>query len=123
MNEHSFNVTISAQINKSDIEDDSELSCLVRIPNTEYERRESVTYDGMINCCYLTHNSEIFISLILLKMSFVWHHFFLISKKCSVFLRFLLKTLKHMSINAQYTTSVTHNHRENCKYYTYKNMF
>lgn len=55
MNEHSFNVTISAQINKSDIEDDSELSCLVRIPNTEYERRESVTYDGMINCCYLTH--------------------------------------------------------------------
>jgi hypothetical protein len=43
--EHNYNVTISAQINKSDISDDSELSCLVQIPNTEYERKEAITYD------------------------------------------------------------------------------
>lgn len=59
--ENSYNVTLSAQINKSDIEDDSELSCLVRIPNTEYERREAITYDGMINLWCLTHISNFYL--------------------------------------------------------------
>lgn len=45
--ENLFNVTLTARINKSEIEDESEVACVVKIPDTEYEKKESITYDGM----------------------------------------------------------------------------
>lgn len=39
------NLTVSAQISKDDIEDDAEVSCVVRIPEIDYERKTTITYD------------------------------------------------------------------------------
>ena len=44
-----YNITLTAEISKDDIEDESEVTCLVKIPNTEYETKDTVTYDGMKN--------------------------------------------------------------------------
>ncbi|KAG5682058.1 hypothetical protein PVAND_011443 [Polypedilum vanderplanki] len=39
------NISVSAQINKEEIEDDEEVTCLVRIPTIDYEKKASVHYD------------------------------------------------------------------------------
>lgn len=43
------NVTLTAEISKDDVYDESDVTCLVQIPNTEYETHDKVTYDGMNN--------------------------------------------------------------------------
>lgn len=41
-----YNVEISAQLKRAQIDDDSNVACLVRIPDANYARKESITYDG-----------------------------------------------------------------------------
>lgn len=41
-----YNVEISAQLKRAQIDDDSNVACLVRIPDANYSRKESITYDG-----------------------------------------------------------------------------
>jgi hypothetical protein len=48
------NVTVVATINKSDIDDDAEVACVVRLPEIDYERKTTVTYDGKFCCELLT---------------------------------------------------------------------
>lgn len=56
----SYNITLTTEVPKADIEDESEVTCLVQIPNTEYEASHTVTYDGMKNYFLLinAHNSK-----------------------------------------------------------------
>lgn len=47
ISDSSYNITLRTEIPKDDIDDESEVTCLVQIPNTEYEAKDTVTYDGM----------------------------------------------------------------------------
>ncbi|CAG9803828.1 unnamed protein product [Chironomus riparius] len=40
-----YNVTITAQVSKNDIRDESLVTCLMKINDTDYERKESIIYD------------------------------------------------------------------------------
>lgn len=48
LGDESYNVTVSAILLKNKIQDESPVSCLVQIPNSKYEKRETITYDGML---------------------------------------------------------------------------
>lgn len=41
-----YDVEISAQLKRGDIEDESSVACLVNIPDADYSKKESITYDG-----------------------------------------------------------------------------
>jgi hypothetical protein len=43
-----YNVTITAQVSKNDIRDESKVTCLMKINDTDYERKETIIYDGML---------------------------------------------------------------------------
>lgn len=43
----SYDVTMTAQIAKIDMKDESPVSCYMKIPNSDYTKEISVTYDGM----------------------------------------------------------------------------
>jgi hypothetical protein len=59
--ESSYNITITTQVPKDEIDDESEVTCRVQIPNTEYEAKDTVTYDGMKNFQLISaHNSNFF---------------------------------------------------------------
>jgi hypothetical protein len=45
--ENLYDVEAKLNVKKSDIEDESEVTCLVNIPNSDYTKRETITYDGM----------------------------------------------------------------------------
>lgn len=42
-----FDVTMTAQIARTDMEDESPVSCHIRIPNSDYTKEKTITYDGM----------------------------------------------------------------------------
>lgn len=50
LGDESYNVTVSAILLKNKIQDESPVSCLVKIPNSEYEKKETITYDGKYIC-------------------------------------------------------------------------
>lgn len=50
-----FNVTITAQISKNDISDDSPVTCWIKINETDYEKKETIVYDGML-CVFILGN-------------------------------------------------------------------
>lgn len=47
MEDGSYDVTMTAQIAKTDMKDESPVSCHMRIPNTDYSKEKTITYDGM----------------------------------------------------------------------------
>lgn len=47
LNGEVYDVQLSGQIKKSDIADESTVTCLVAIPDSDYAKRETITYDGM----------------------------------------------------------------------------
>ncbi|CAO1411207.1 unnamed protein product [Diamesa serratosioi] len=47
LDEEVYDVSMTAQIAKSDLNDDSSVSCHMRIPNTDYTKEKTITYDGM----------------------------------------------------------------------------
>lgn len=42
-----YDVVASAELKKSEIEDESEVTCEVEIPNVGYKSTKKITYDGM----------------------------------------------------------------------------
>ena len=44
-----FDVTMTAQIAKNEMKDESSVSCHMRIPNSDYTKKISVTYDERMN--------------------------------------------------------------------------
>ena len=44
-----YNVTMTAQISKNDMKDELSVSCLMRIPNSDYTKKITVTYDESMN--------------------------------------------------------------------------
>lgn len=42
-----YDVMVTARMKKSEIRDESPVTCVVSIPNTDYMKRETITYDGM----------------------------------------------------------------------------
>lgn len=42
-----YDVTAVANLKKNEVDDESNVVCLVKIPNTNYEKKETVLYDGM----------------------------------------------------------------------------
>lgn len=47
MEEEVWDVTVTAKLRKSEIRDESPVSCVVKIPNSDYVKEETITYDGM----------------------------------------------------------------------------
>lgn len=43
-----FNVTITTQVSKNDIRDESPVTCWMKINDTDYEIKETTIYDGML---------------------------------------------------------------------------
>lgn len=56
LDNEAYNVVVTAELKKSDIVDESEVTCVVEIPNSDYMTRKTITYDGMksFHCC--SHN-------------------------------------------------------------------
>jgi hypothetical protein len=52
LEEELYDITVSTQILKSELKDESPVSCLVSIPNSDYSKRETITYDGMKNLIF-----------------------------------------------------------------------
>ena len=44
-----YNVSMTAQISKNDMKDKSSVSCHMRIPNSDYTKKITVTYDESMN--------------------------------------------------------------------------
>ena len=42
-----YDVHVSTTVPKSDIKDDTEISCILKVPGTDYLKKREVTYDGM----------------------------------------------------------------------------
>lgn len=42
-----WDVTVTAKLKKTEIKDESPVSCVVKIPNSDYVKQETITYDGM----------------------------------------------------------------------------
>lgn len=42
-----YDVILTAKLKKSEIKDESPVTCVVTIPNADYTKRETITYDGM----------------------------------------------------------------------------
>lgn len=42
-----YDITAIANLKKNEVDDESNVVCLVKIPNTNYEKKATVLYDGM----------------------------------------------------------------------------
>lgn len=42
-----YDVTMTAQIAVAEMKDESPVSCHMRIPNSDYSKEKTITYDGM----------------------------------------------------------------------------
>jgi hypothetical protein len=47
VNEGVTDVTITTNVLRSEIKDESPVTCEVSIPNSDYTKKETITYDGM----------------------------------------------------------------------------
>lgn len=47
-----YDVIVKTQMKKSEIQDESPVTCVVKIPNSDYIKRETITYDGMKSFLY-----------------------------------------------------------------------
>lgn len=47
INEGVTDISITSNVLRSEIEDESPVTCVVSIPNSDYTKSETTTYDGM----------------------------------------------------------------------------
>lgn len=47
MQDEVYDVIVTAKLKKSEIKDESPVACELSIPNSDYTKRETITYDGM----------------------------------------------------------------------------
>lgn len=53
-----YDVSLTATVKRSDVKDESPVTCEVKIPNTDYVKRQTITYDGMISfTLFFAHGS------------------------------------------------------------------
>lgn len=58
-----YNVTLTTQLSKNDIQDESEVTCWMKIMDTEYERRKTIIYDENDGMRFLPNFEILFVVL------------------------------------------------------------
>jgi len=68
LEEEVWDVTVTAKLKKSEIKDESPVSCVVKIPNSDYVKEQTITYDESSGPALKTSVGLILLSVMLLTM-------------------------------------------------------
>ncbi len=58
--EKTLDISITAEIKRDDLKDDTNMKCVLRIPKSTYEKTTQLDYDGMPNSKFFKIDHDLF---------------------------------------------------------------